>query len=214
MTNYTLTQQRHAFALLVLVHLIVIIASNYLVQIPVEVIGLQTTWGAFTFPIIFLATDLTVRIYGITLARKIIFWVMLPALILSYVLSVIYYEGQFQGFADLTQLNTFVARIAIASFIAYLVGQLLDVSVFNRLRNNQHWWVAPAISTSIGGLIDTLLFFSISFYRSSDEFMASNWPEIAAVDYAFKLLISLALFVPVYGVFMNLMTSRLTTRYS
>ena len=194
---------------LVLFHLIVIAASNYLVQIPITIFGFHTTWGAFTFPLIFLATDLTVRIYGAPQARRIIFTTMLPALVISYVLSVLFYEAKFQGFAQLAELNTFVARIAIASFIAYTIGQLLDVTVFNKLRGTKSWWVAPAASSIIGGLIDTVLFFGIAFYQSTDEFMANNWPEIASVDYIFKLIISVALFVPAYGLLMNRFSTKL-----
>ena len=194
---------------LVLFHLTVIAASNYLVQIPVTIFGFHTTWGAFTFPLIFLATDLTVRIYGASQARRIIFTAMLPALLISYVLSVLFYEAKFQGFAQLAELNTFVARIAIASFIAYTIGQLLDVTVFNKFRDTKNWWVAPAASSIIGGLIDTVLFFGIAFYQSTDEFMANNWPEIATVDYIFKLVISVALFVPAYGILMSRFTTKL-----
>lgn len=194
---------------MVLFHLVVIAASNYLVQIPVEIFGLHTTWGAFTFPLIFLATDLTVRIFGAPQARRIIFMTMLPALVISYILSVLFYETKFQGFEQLTTLNTFVARIAVASFIAYTIGQLLDVTIFNKLRDKKSWWVAPAASSIIGGLIDTILFFSIAFYNSTDEFMATNWPEIAVVDYVFKLIISIALFVPAYGALMSSLSKRL-----
>jgi len=197
---------------LVLFHLAVIAISNYLVQIPVTIFGFQTTWGAFTFPFIFLATDLTVRIYGAAQARKIIFSAMIPALIISYILSVLFFEAKFQGFEQLAVLNTFVARIAIASFIAYTVGQLLDILVFNNFRQNRQWWIAPAASTVIGGLIDTVLFFVIAFYASTDEFMAANWPEIASVDYAFKLIISLALFIPAYGVFMSAISGKLVKK--
>ncbi len=195
---------------LVLFHLIVIAASNYLVQIPLTIFGFHTTWGAFTFPLIFLATDLTVRIYGAAQARRIIFTAMLPALIISYVLSVLFFEAKFQGFAQLAELNTFVARIAIASFIAYTIGQLLDVTVFNKLRDKKSWWIAPALSSIIGGFIDTALFFGIAFYQSTDEFMAANWPEIATVDYVFKLIISVALFVPAYGILMSRFSTKIT----
>jgi uncharacterized integral membrane protein (TIGR00697 family) len=204
------TSPRSLLIPIILFHLVVIAVSNYLVQIPVNVFGLQTTWGAFTFPLIFLATDLTVRIYGASQARRIIFSAMLPALLISYVLSVLFYEAKFQGYEQLSVLNTFVGRIAIASFIAYTVGQLLDITVFNKLRQKKNWWIAPASSSVIGGLIDTLLFFSIAFYQSSDEFLAANWQEIAAVDYGFKLIISMALFVPAYGVLMNTFSKRLT----
>ena len=155
---------RRALYILVAFHLFIIAASNYLVQIPVTLFGFHTTWGAITFPFIFLATDLTVRIFGALLARRIIFTAMLPALVISYVFSVLFYEGQFQGLATLNELNTFVARIAVASFIAYVFAQIMDVQVFNRLRTAKRWWLAPAASTVIGGLLDTVLFFGIAFY--------------------------------------------------
>ena len=198
---------------LVLFHLFVIAASNYLVQIPITIFDFHTTWGAFTFPLIFLATDLTIRLYGASHARLIIFMAMIPAIIISYLFSVIFFAGSFQGFSHFTELNSFVARIAVASFLAYVAGQFLDIYVFSALRknlNSKNWWIPPAFSSIIGTLVDTLLFFSIAFYKSTDEFMANNWPEIATVDYVFKLLISLAIFVPVYGVFMNTFTKKLS----
>lgn len=187
---------------LVLVHLTVIALSNYLVQIPVTFFGLHTTWGAFTFPIIFLATDLTLRLYDPGLARKIVFFAMLPGIAISYVFSVVFHEAMFQGFAPLTELNTFVARIAIASFVAYVFGQIIDIFVFRTLRRSKRWWIAPAFSSVIGTLIDTFIFFTIAFYKSTDEFMAQHWPEIATADYVIKLGISLLVFVPAYGLFM------------
>lgn len=201
----TVALNRNPLPLLVAFHLIVIAASNYLVQIPVSFGSVTTTWGAFTFPFIFLATDLTVRLYGAPLARKIIFFAMLPALVASYVLSVLFFEGQFQGLAPLFSFNSFVARIALASLLAYLLGQLLDVTVFSLVRKHftQVWWVAPALSLVIGSLLDTLIFFSVAFYQSSDAFMAANWPDIAAVDYGVKLTIGLLVFVPAYGVAMR-----------
>ncbi|CAM4454809.1 7-cyano-7-deazaguanine/7-aminomethyl-7-deazaguanine transporter [Vibrio agarivorans] len=211
MSNFTPAQQRNALIYLVLFHLGIIASSNYLVQLPFTVMGFHTTWGAFTFPFIFLATDLTVRIFGAQLARRIIFLVMLPALIVSYGLSVLFFEGQFQGFGHLTEFNLFVARIAAASFMAYLLGQILDVHVFNRLRQLKQWWVAPTCSTLFGNALDTLAFFAIAFYQSPDAFMAEHWVEIALVDYVFKIVISLGLFVPMYGVLLNYLTKKLTT---
>ncbi len=210
MSHFTPAQQRKALTYLVLFHLVIIASSNYLVQIPFTVYGFHTTWGAFTFPFIFLATDLTVRIFGALMARKIIFRVMLPALLVSYLLSVVFFEGQFQGVTPLSEFNLFVARIAVASFMAYLLGQLLDVHVFNRLRQLKQWWVAPTASTLFGNALDTIAFFAIAFYQSPDPFMAQHWTEIALVDYSFKLLISLGLFVPMYGVLLNYLIRKLT----
>ncbi|USD65346.1 7-cyano-7-deazaguanine/7-aminomethyl-7-deazaguanine transporter [Vibrio sp. SCSIO 43136] len=210
MTNFSPAQQRNALGFLVLFHLVIIASSNYLVQLPFTIFGFHTTWGAFTFPFIFLATDLTVRIFGAQLARKIIFLVMVPALVVSYLLSVLFFEGQFQGVAGLSEFNLFVARIAVASFMAYMLGQILDVHVFNRLRQLKAWWVAPTCSTLIGNALDTLAFFGIAFYQSPDAFMAEHWTEIALVDYGFKLVISLGLFVPMYGVLLNYLVKKLT----
>ncbi len=184
-------------------HIIIIAASNYLVQIPVTVAGFHSTWGTFTFPLIFLATDLTVRLLGANNARKVIFKVLLPALIVSYIVSVLFFEGKYQGTAGLATFNSFVFRIAVASFIAYGVGQLVDIVIFNRLREKASWWIAPTASTVFGALIDTFVFFSIAFYASIDAFMAANWVEIAWVDYAFKLLVSIVFFIPAYGVIIN-----------
>ncbi|WP_108444366.1 7-cyano-7-deazaguanine/7-aminomethyl-7-deazaguanine transporter [Halomonas denitrificans] len=202
-------QTRRCLALLVAFHILVIAASNYLVQLPFTLWGFHTTWGAFSFPFIFLATDLTVRLFGKEPARAIILRVMLPALVISYVVSVVFPRGGFAGLEALGEANLFVARIALASFMAYVLGQLLDVQVFDRLRTLKAWWVAPAVSTVLGNLADTFAFFSIAFYRSPDPFMAANWPEIAWVDYAIKLAISLAFFLPLYGVLLAWLSRRL-----
>ena len=212
MTPFTSTQRRHALVWLSLFHLLVITSSNYLVQLPVSVFGFHTTWGAFSFPFIFLATDLTVRIFGAPLARRIVFAVMIPALMISFVISSLFYMGEWQGFAALAHFNLFVARIAAASFMAYALGQILDVHVFNRLRQSKHWWLAPTASTLFGNISDTLAFFFIAFWRSTDPFMAAHWVEIALVDYTFKVLISIVFFLPMYGVLLNMLMKRLADK--
>ncbi|WP_312306728.1 7-cyano-7-deazaguanine/7-aminomethyl-7-deazaguanine transporter [Pulveribacter sp.] len=188
-------------ALLVALHVAIVIASNYLVQLPVMLLGFHSTWGAFSFPFIFLATDLTVRLIGKAPARRVIARAMLPALAASYVVGVLFHDGRFNGWGALQDFNTFVFRIAFASFAAYVLGQLLDIQVFDRIRQKSRaWWLAPAAASLFGQALDTAAFFSIAFWRSSDPFMAANWVEIAAVDYAIKLAVSLLLFVPAYGV--------------
>lgn len=203
------SQTRRLLAALVAFHILVIAASNYLVQLPFTLFGWHTTWGAFSFPFIFLATDLTVRLFGKEPARAIIARVMWPALVISYVVSVIFPRGGFAGFEGLGEWNLFVARIALASFMAYVLGQLLDIHVFDRLRRLRLWWVAPAISTLFGNLADTFAFFSIAFYNSPDPFMASHWPEIAWVDYVIKLAVSLLFFLPLYGLLLGWLSRRL-----
>ena len=209
MLMLTPAQLRRALLLLVGFHILIICLSNYLVQLPFQLFGFHTTWGAFSFPFVYLATDLTVRIFGQTPARSIILKAMVPALMISYVMGVVFHQGSFQGMDSLSQWNTFVFRIAFASFAAYLIGQLMDITVFARLRQSRSWWVAPAASTIVGNLVDTLVFFSIAFYASTDSFMAANWPEIATVDYSFKLLVSLGLFLPAYGVLLKVLQDKI-----
>lgn len=209
MLMLTTAQLRRALLLLVGFHILIICVSNYLVQLPFQLFGYHTTWGAFSFPFVYLATDLTVRIFGQTAARSIILKAMVPALMISYVMGVLFHQGSFQGADSLGQWNTFVFRIAFASFAAYLIGQLMDITVFARLRASRSWWVAPAASTIVGNLVDTLVFFSVAFYASSDSFMAANWPEIASVDYGFKLLVSLGLFLPAYGVLLKVLQDKI-----
>lgn len=208
MTPFTSVQRKHALVWLSLFHLLVITSSNYLVQLPISIFGFHTTWGAFSFPFIFLATDLTVRIFGAPLARRIVLAVMIPSLMVSYVISSLFYMGAWQGFGALANFNLFVARIAAASFMAYALGQILDVHVFNRLRQSRHWWLAPTASTLFGNISDTLAFFFIAFWRSPDPFMAQHWVEIALVDYSFKVLISIVFFLPMYGVLLNMLLKR------
>ena len=161
---------RPVLAGLIAFHILIIIVSNYLVQLPVTLFGWHTTWGAFSFPFIFLATDLTVRLMGKVDARRVIARVMLPALVASYGVSVLFNEARFGGLAALGEFNLFVFRIAVA--------------------------------------LDTYLFFSVAFWRSDDPFMAANWVEIATVDYAIKLIVSLVLFVPLYGVLLSWIVRR------
>ncbi len=212
MSQFTTVQRKKALIWLSLFHLLVITSINYLVQLPISIFGFHTTWGAFSFPFIFLATDLTVRIFGAPLARRIILAVMIPALVISYGVSALFYMGEWQGFAALTSFNLFVARIAAASFMAYALGQILDVHVFNRLRQNRRWWLAPTASTLFGNVSDTLAFFFIAFWRSPDPFMAAHWGEIAIVDYCFKVLISIVFFLPMYGMLLNMLLKKLADK--
>lgn len=208
-------QKKNALIILSFFHILIITASNYLVQIPFEIhlplnvfgttdFSFHSTLGTLSFPFIFLATDLTVRIFGAKEARWIIFVVMFPALIISYVVSTLFSDSQYQGLDALLTFNGFVFRIAIASFVAYAFGQLLDVLVFNRLRQLKTWWIAPTSSMVFGSMADTFLFFSVAFYASSDPFMAENWFELGFVDYLFKLFVGIVLFVPAYGVALNI----------
>lgn len=189
--------------LLACFHIIVVAASNYLVQFPIIIFGFKATWGAFTFPFIFLATDLTVRVFGARMGRKIIFYAMLPALLVSYFVTVGFQHGVWLGVERFVNFNLFVFRIAFASFSAYVIGQILDIFVFNKLRQHKQWWHAPLASGIFGNFMDTATFFAIAFYKTSDAYLAENLVEIAAVDYVFKVLINALLFLPLYKIILN-----------
>lgn len=229
--------RRNALLGVILIHLCVICASNYLVQIPfvmsfpgdtlkglfqeylhfpletlLSSFDIKTTWGTFSFPLIFISTDLTVRLIGQREARILIGCVMLPALLLSYVISVLFAEGQYQGLASLSIWNLDVARIAFGSFAAYVFGQLMDIAVFARLRRTGRWWYAPTASTFLGSLLDTFAFFGIAFWHCNDAFMAEYWVSIAWADYAVKLLVGIVMFVPLYGALLNLILRRIHHR--
>ena len=186
---------------LVLGHCFIIAISNYLVQFPVNIFGLDYTIGTFTFPIIVLATDLTVRLSNATNARKVIGYAFIPAFIISYI------------FADF--------RIAIASVLAYSIGQLLDVFVFSKVRDrvgddgfnlSSYWYLAPVVSTFFAQLIDTYLFYGVAFYNSADDFMRENWDLIAFNDFILKLVVCYLAFLPIYVLILNRTFNYIKTR--
>jgi len=188
-------------SLLVAFHIAIVIASNYLVQLPITLLGFHSTWGAFSFPFIFLATDLTVRLIGKQPARRVITRAMLPALVASYIVGVLFHEGGFNGWGALADFNSFVFRIAFASFAAYVLGQLLDIQVFDRIRQRSSaWWLAPAAAIARGSLPESAL-------NSVRETLATTLSALGDSFFSGTLLplwsllsVSLLLFVPAYGV--------------
>lgn len=203
-----MSSKKRLVLLLVAFHIFIIASSNYLVQFPISVFGFKTTWGAFTFPFIFLATDLTVRLLGARLGRRIIFYAMFPALVVSYLVTIGFRYGLWLGFDALFSFDLFVARIAMASFSAYVIGQILDIFVFNKLRQHPQWWHAPLASAIFGNFMDTLSFFTIAFYKTSDPYLAENLVEIAAVDYIFKIMINALFFLPLYKAILDRILKR------
>src|SRR5690606_8224910 len=156
-----------ALSLLVAFHIAIVIASNYLVQLPIDLFGFHSTWGALSSPFIVLATDRRVRLLGKSPQRHVITRAMVPALLASYVVGVLFHEGRFNGWGSLGDFTTFVFRIAFASFSAYVLGQLLDIQVFDRIRQRSaRWWLAPSVSMVFGQALDTVAFFSVAFWRS------------------------------------------------
>jgi len=179
---------------LAFLHVVVITISNALVNIPVEIGGIKLTWAAFTFPLVVLATDLTVRMLGKNIARATIAAAYPFAIIGS--IAVVLAEGAPESVA---------LRIGFASATAYAVGTFLDVYVFQYLRENwsKQWWLAPALSTVVANIIDTYTFFAVAFNNSADEYMAANWVEIAGSQVVLKIIVGLVLFLPAYGVLLR-----------
>ncbi len=168
------------FLVLSLLMGLVVIISNYLVQFPINYLNLQEilTYGAFTYPVTFLITDLANRAYGKKVAKNIVYIGFVVGVVLTFTIAT--------NFNDLISI-----RIAIGSGLAFLVAQSIDVNIFDRLRKNKIWYVAPLVSSLIGSAIDTLLFFSISFYNTGVA-----WVSLAFGDFVVKIIIALMMLVP------------------
>ncbi len=153
--------------------------SNYLVQFPIKYFGLSEilTYGAFSYPITFLITDLANRAYGKIVARKIVYIGFFIGVSLTLLIST--------NFSDLISI-----RIAIGSGIAFFVAQNVDVGIFDKLRK-KIWYVAPLTSSIFGSIVDTFLFFSISFYATGIP-----WITLALGDLSVKLFIALSMLIP------------------
>ena len=167
------------FLLLSLIMGVIVLASNYLVQFPIKYYGLEEilTYGAFSYPIAFLITDLANRSYGKVIARQIVYIGFLIGISFTLLFST--------NFGDLISV-----RIAIGSGTAFLVAQLIDVQIFDKLRMKK-WFVAPLTSSFIGSVVDTFLFFSISFYATGIP-----WITLALGDLTVKLIIALSMLIP------------------
>ena len=158
---------------------VVVLLSNYLVQFPVNYLNLNEilTYGAFSYPIAFLITDLSNRIYGKFFAKKIVYFGFTLGVMLT-----LYYST---NYSDLISI-----RIAIGSGIAFLVAQLIDINIFDKYRK-RIWFMAPLTSSLVGSTIDTFLFFSISFYGTG-----INWVTLSIGDLIVKILVALIMLIP------------------
>ena len=157
----------------------IVVASNYLVQFPIKYFGLSEilTYGAFSYPITFLITDLANRAYGKIIARRVVYIGFVVGILLTLFVST--------NFTDIISI-----RIAIGSGVAFFIAQNLDVQIFDRFRRKS-WYVAPLTSSTIGSITDTFLFFSIAFYASGVP-----WVTLALGDLIVKLIITLAMLIP------------------
>ena len=158
---------------------VVVLSSNFLVQFPINYYGLNEilTYGAFSYPIAFLITDLANRSYGKFVARKIVY--------LGFVIGISFTLFFSTNYSDLISL-----RIAVGSGSAFLIAQLLDIQIFDRLRKNK-WFVAPLASSIFGSVVDTFLFFSISFAGTGVP-----WLTLSLGDLGVKLFVALAMLIP------------------
>ena len=158
---------------------LVVLSSNYLVQFPIKHYGLEEilTYGAFSYPIAFLITDLANRSFGKIVARKIVY--------IGFAIGISFTLLFSTNFTDLISI-----RIAIGSGTAFLVAQLLDVQIFDKLRKKE-WFVAPLTSSLIGSTIDTFIFFSISFYGTGIP-----WITLSLGDLSVKIFVALMMLIP------------------
>ena len=185
--------------LLVILHISIITISNVLVSIPIEVYGFKITWAAFSFPLVVVATDLTIRLIGKAMAQKTITF-SFPFAIISSVL-ILYLENNPASVA---------LRIGVASGLAYAIGVLIDIHAFQFIRQKySSWWIAPSLSTIVSNVIDSYTFFFTAFYNSDDSYMAQNWLEIAGTQTVLKILIGLIFFLPTYGILLNYFSKRI-----
>tara|TARA_Y100000590_G_scaffold444889_1_gene576233 strand:+ start:1958 stop:2506 length:549 start_codon:yes stop_codon:yes gene_type:complete len=157
----------------------VVLISNYLVQFPFNHFGLNEilTYGAFSYPIAFLITDLSNRFYGIIIAKRVVYIGFFIG-----ITSTLFFST---NFSDLISV-----RIAIGSGFAFITAQLLDVQIFDKLRRRK-WYIAPLTSSSIGSTVDTFLFFSISFYNTG-----VNWISLSFGDLLVKIFVALLMLIP------------------
>jgi uncharacterized integral membrane protein (TIGR00697 family) len=158
---------------------LIVVISNYLVQFPIQYFGLSEilTYGAFSYPITFLITDLANRAYGKIVAKKIVY--------IGFFIGVIFTLFVSTNFSEIISI-----RIAIGSGVAFFIAQNLDIKIFDSLRKKT-WYVAPLISSLLGSITDTFLFFSIAFYSTGVP-----WISLALGDLAIKIFISLAMLIP------------------
>ncbi len=192
-------QKINLLALLVILHISIITISNVLVSIPIEVYGFKITWAAFSFPLVVVATDLTIRLIGKAMAQKTITF-SFPFAIISSVL-ILYLENNPVSVA---------LRIGVASGLAYAIGVLIDIHAFQFIRQKySSWWIAPSLSTIVSNVIDSYTFFFTAFYNSDDSYMAQNWLEIAGTQTVLKILIGLIFFLPTYGILLNYFSKRI-----
>ena len=184
---------------LMLAHIIIIAISNYIVQFKFEIFGHPLAWAAFTFPLVVVLTDLTVRLLGKQTGRAVISLAFIPAILVS--MAVVKLGGAPDSVAF---------RIGLGSGVAYFISNLLDVYVFQYFREKyQSWWIAPTLSAIASTFIDTYTFFGVAFAGGADEFMRNNWHIVATNNSISKIIVSLLVILPAYGVLLSHLQNKL-----
>jgi len=184
---------------LMLAHIIIIAISNYVVQFKIDVFGNPLAVAAFTFPLVVVLTDLTVRLLGKQTGRAVIALAFIPAILVS--MAVVKMGGAPDSVAF---------RIGLGSGMAYFVSNLLDVYVFQYFREKYtSWWIAPTLSSIVSTFIDTYTFFFTAFYKGANEFMAANWFTVATNNSISKIIVSLIVILPAYGVLLSYMQKKI-----
>jgi hypothetical protein len=174
-------------------HIIIVALSNYLVQFKFSILDHPLSMAAFVFPLVVVLTDLTVRLMGKQTGRAVISLAFIPAIVVS--MAVVKLGGAPDSVAF---------RIGLGSGVAYFVSNLLDVYVFQYLREKYStWWIAPALSSVVSTFLDTYAFFFTAFAGGENEFMAANWHVVATNNAVSKILVSLLVILPSYGILLS-----------
>lgn len=168
-------------------------------QFKFDIGGAPISWAAFTFPLVVVLTDLTVRLLGKQTGRAVIALAFIPAIIVS--MLVVYAGGAPESVAF---------RIGLGSGMAYFMSNLLDVYVFQYFREKYtSWWIAPTLSSVVSTFLDTYTFFFVAFAYGANEFMAANWHVVATNNSISKVLVSLIVILPAYGVLLNYLQKKI-----
>lgn len=187
---------------LMLMHIVIIALSNYLVQFKISIGGHPLAVAAFTFPLVVVLTDLTVRILGKETGRAVITLAFIPAILVSMLVV------KLGGAPD-----SVAFRIGLGSGVAYFISNLLDVYVFQYFREKyKTWWIAPTLSAIASTFIDTYVFFFTAFYKGANEFMAANWHIVATNNSISKILVSLLVILPAYGILLNYLQNKINVK--
>jgi uncharacterized PurR-regulated membrane protein YhhQ (DUF165 family) len=183
-------------------HIIIIAISNYIVQFKIDIAGNPLSIAAFTFPLVVVLTDLTVRLLGKQTGRAVIALAFIPAIIVSILIVL-------AGGAP----ESVAFRIGLGSGMAYFVSNLLDVYVFQYFREKyQTWWIAPTLSSIVSTFIDTFTFFGVAFAGGADEFMRNNWHVVATNNSISKIIVSLIVILPAYGVLLSYLQKKVSVQ--